>query len=153
MTRSFESIHEILDFAIAREAETHAFYTDLSRTMKDPAMKQAFLEFGAEELQHKANLEAIKAGEYGLIDNSLPLPRMAIAEALQDVTPSSEMDYAAVLTFAMKREKAAYLLYLRLASEAKNKPLAEVFLTLAHQEANHKLRFEIEYDDVVLREN
>jgi rubrerythrin len=153
MTRFFQTIHEVLDFAITREQEAHDFYTDLARAMHDPAMEQAFLEFAAEELQHKANLEAIKQGEYGLIDNTLPLPRMAIAEALEDVTPSSEMDYAAALTFAMKREKAAYLLYLRLASEAKSKPMAEVFLALAHQEANHKLRFEIEYDDIVLRDN
>ena len=31
--------------------------------------------------------------------------------------------------------------------------LAELFRSLAAEEAKHKLRFEIEYDDVVLKEN
>ncbi|MCF7975906.1 MAG: ferritin family protein [Phycisphaerae bacterium] len=153
MTKMFATIQEVLDFAIAREQDAHGFYTKLAGTMKDPAMKQAFLEFAAEELEHKARLEAVKQGEYGPVDNSLPIPRMAIAECLKEVTPSSDMEYATALTLAMKREKATYMLYLRLASEAKSKPMAELFLALAHQEANHKLRFEIEYDDVVLKEN
>jgi rubrerythrin len=153
MTQSLHTIQEVLDFAIAREEEAHGFYTNLAGTMKDPAMKQAFEEFAAEELEHKAKLEAVKQGEYGPLDNSLPVPRMAIAECLKEVAPSSDMEYAAALTLAMKREKAAYMMYLRLASEAKSGLMAELFLALAHQEANHKLRFEIEYDDVVLQEN
>ena len=153
MTQSFQTLEEVLDSAIIREEQAHAYYTGLAETMEDPAMKQAFLDFAAEELEHKARLEAAKRGEYGLVDATLPIPRLAIAESLEEVTPSNQMDYAAALSLAMKREKAAYILYLRLAAEAKSKPLAELFLALAQQEANHKLRFEIEYDDVILREN
>ncbi len=153
MTESCQTMEEVLDSAIVREEQAHAYYTGLAETMEDPAMKQAFLEFAAEELEHKAKLEAVKQGEYGLVDKTLPIPRLAIAESLKEVTPSSEMDYAAALSLAMKREKAAYMLYLRLSAEAKSKTLSELFLALAQQEANHKLRFEIEYDDVILKEN
>jgi rubrerythrin len=153
MTESCQTMEEVLDSAIAREEKAHAYYTELAATMDDPAMQQAFLEFAAEELEHKARLEAVKQGEYGLVDMTLPIPRLAIAESLKEVTPTKNMDYAAALSLAMKREKAAYMLYLRLSAEAKSQPLAELFLALAQQEANHKLRFEIEYDDVILREN
>ena len=153
MTQTYDTMEEVLDSAIAREEKAHAYYMQLAETMEDRAIKRAFLDFAAEELEHKAKLEAVKRGEYGLVDRTLPIPRLAIAESLQEVTPASNMDYAAALALAMKREKAAYMLYLQLAAEAKSKPLAELFLALAQQEANHKLRFEIEYDDVVLREN
>ncbi|MCP4453027.1 MAG: ferritin family protein [Planctomycetes bacterium] len=153
MPESSQTMEDVLDSAIVREEQAHAYYTELSASMDDPAMKQAFLEFAAEELEHKAKLEAAKQGEYGLADMTLPIPRLAITENLKEVTPTSNMDYATALSLAMKREKAAYMLYLKLAGEAKSKPLVELFLALAQQEANHKLRFEIEYDDVILREN
>jgi rubrerythrin len=53
----------------------------------------------------------------------------------------------------MKREKAAYRLYLDLAAVAEAEELTETFLWLAQEEAKHKLRFEIEYDDQVLKDN
>jgi rubrerythrin len=53
----------------------------------------------------------------------------------------------------MKKEKAAYRLYLDLATAAGAGELADLFRSLAAEEAKHKLRFEIEYDDVVLKEN
>ena len=53
----------------------------------------------------------------------------------------------------MKKEKAAYRLYTHLAGVAGDKNLSKTFLGLAQEEAKHKLRFEIEYDEVVLKEN
>jgi rubrerythrin len=53
----------------------------------------------------------------------------------------------------MKQEKQAFRLYTDLAERADNDELRQMFLALAHEEANHKLHFEIEYDERVLREN
>jgi len=36
---------------------------------------------------------------------------------------------------------------------AEAEELTDMFLALAQEEARHKLRFEIEYDDVVLKED
>ena len=52
----------------------------------------------------------------------------------------------------MKKEKAAYTMYLDLAGAAPSSELKNLFLGLAREEANHKLRFELEYDDEVMRE-
>ncbi len=54
---------------------------------------------------------------------------------------------------AMKREKASFKLYTNLAERAPNDGLKDIFLTLAMEESRHKLRFELEYDEYVLREN
>jgi rubrerythrin len=53
----------------------------------------------------------------------------------------------------MNKEKAAFKLYSDLAKIAPNNEIREIFLSLAQEEAKHKLRFEIEYDDYVLKEN
>jgi len=62
------------------------------------------------------------------------------------------MDYQDVLILAMKKEKASFHLYTDLADEVENQIQKEIFLSLAQEEAKHKLRFEIEYDNEVLME-
>jgi rubrerythrin len=42
---------------------------------------------------------------------------------------------------------------LDLAAVAEAEEFTEMFLALAQEEAKHKLRFEIEYDDAVLKED
>ena len=63
------------------------------------------------------------------------------------------MTYQDALILAMKKEKYAFKLYTNLADYAKAENLKNIFLMLAQEEAKHKLRFEIEYDEFVLKEN
>jgi len=51
-----------------------------------------------------------------------------------------------VLDFAISREIEAQAFYLKLATVTQEQELKEMFLKLARDEAEHKLRFEIEYD-------
>jgi rubrerythrin len=51
-----------------------------------------------------------------------------------------------VLDFAISREIEAQVFYLKLAAVTQEQVLKEMFLKLARDEAEHKLRFEIEYD-------
>lgn len=53
----------------------------------------------------------------------------------------------------MKKEKAAFKLYNDLAAAASDETSREMFLMLAQEEAKHKLRFEVEYDNNILTEN
>ncbi|MCP4711824.1 MAG: rubrerythrin, partial [Planctomycetes bacterium] len=53
----------------------------------------------------------------------------------------------------MKAEKAAYKLYSNLATAVDDPALKETLLGLAQEEAKHKSRFEIEYDDNILKDN
>jgi len=78
-------------------------------------------------------------------------------EDMQTATATPEysnrlMDYQDVLILAMKKEKASFHLYTDLADEVENQIQKETFLSLAQEEAKHKLRFEIEYDNEVLME-
>jgi len=146
----FSSVEDILDFAIARELESNDFYMKLAERMDNPTMRKVFEDFAKEELGHKAKLEAIKQTGSAIQPESVT--SLGIADYVVDVAPKPDMSYADALTLAMKKEKAAYRLYLDLAMAAEDEELTDTFLSLAQEEAKHKLRFEIEYDDVVLKE-
>jgi len=147
----FEFVEEVLDFAIAREVESQDFYMKLAERMENPAMQKVFENFATEELGHKMKLEAVKHGEVLL--GQKEVRSLDIADYVVDVEPRPDMDYAEALVVAMKKEKAAYRLYLDLAAVAEDEELTDMFLLLAQEEAKHKLRFEIEYDDTVLKED
>jgi len=147
----FESVEEVLEFAIAREMESQDFYMKLAERMENPAMQKVFENFAAEELGHRLKLEAIKRGH--ILLGQEEVKSLEIADYVVDVEPRPDMDYAEVLVVAMKKEKAAYRLYLDLAAAAEDEELTDMFLLLAQEEAKHKLRFEIEYDDIVLKED
>jgi rubrerythrin len=147
----FDSVDDVLDYAIDKEIEASQFYTDLAKKMQNPAMREVFETFAGEELGHKAKLEAIKQGEK--IQAAKDVTDLRIADYTVGVEPSPDMSYQDALILAMKQEKAAFRLYLDLANEVANESQKSTFLSLAQEEAKHKLRFEIEYDDVVLTQN
>ena len=153
MMEQFESVEAILDFAIANEIDACQFYTDFAARMDVPAMKAVFEEFAREEQGHRAKLEAVKRGEYAFGSAAAKVPDLRLADYLVTPEPKTDMSYAEALVLAMKKEKAAYKLYLDLAAVAEAQELTDLFLALAAEEAKHKLRFEIEYDDVVLKED
>ena len=145
-------IDEILNFAIDREEEAAAFYTELAGKAKQKHMADLLLSFAAEERGHKAKLLAVKGGKR-LAPKPGKVMDLQIADYTVDVKPSANMRYEDVLIVAMKNEKAAFRLYTDLAATADDPETQQTFLALAQEEAKHKLRFELEYDERVLAEN
>jgi rubrerythrin len=146
----FNTVDEILDYAIEREEQAAKLYADLAGTVERPGMREAFLEFAAEEGRHKARLMRIKAGDLPAAGHFQAVPDLKISDELVSAKPTPNMTYAEALMIAMKAEKAAFRLYEQLAQATTDQGLADVFRGLAQEEAKHKLRFEIEYDDHVL---
>lgn len=150
--KEFSNINDILDFAILNEQKAVDFYINLSQRFSDKILKESFEDFAKEEMGHKARLTQIK--ETGLYEMKIEdVQDLKIADYMVRTEPSSDMSYADALRLAMKREKAAYRLYLILAEKAPNDGMKRLFNGLAQEEAKHKLRFEIEYDDFILKEN
>ncbi len=150
---TFKSVEEILDFAIKGEAEAEQFYTDLADKAENPGMKDAFLSFAKEEHGHKAKLTAIKEGKLDKLTPSFRIVDLKLADYLVDVEAKPGMSYQDALIVAMKREKAAYKLYKDMAAKVEDADLRSTFEALANEEAKHKMRFEVEYDEKVLAEN
>jgi len=150
--RSFDSIGAILDHAIELEQQAVDLYTRLATKTTNEVLRQVFLGFADEERGHKAKLQGVKAGRR-FASEVRPVQDLKIADYANPVVLSDDPTYADILVFAMKQEKQAFRLYVDLADRAANEELRTLFLALAQEEAKHKLRFEVEYDQHVLTEN
>jgi rubrerythrin len=150
--KQWNGFEDVLDFAIDSEEEAVQFYTRLAERVEKPWMRAVFEGFAREEQGHKAKLTAIKEGR-GELPALTKVQDLKIGDYLVDQKPDPELDYQQALILAMKKEKAAFRLYSDLADIAENENLRQTFQALAQEEAKHKLRFEIEYDDNILKEN
>ena len=150
--KQFATVDDILDFAINAEQEAVDFYTGWADRAKNEKMKAVFIEFAAEEMKHKSRLIGIKENHYFEMKEE-KVKDLKISDFLVDVVASSTMTYADALVLAMKKEKNAFRLYMMLSSVADDPKMKALFLSLATEESKHKLRFEVEYDEFVLREN
>jgi rubrerythrin len=150
--KEFKSIDDILDFAIGEEEAAQRFYEGLAGRAESAAMREVFEGFAREEKGHRAKLEAIKLGHRRVAFASR-VEDLKIGDYLVDVDATPETGYQEALILAMKKEKAAFRLYSDLAAAAPDEELRAIFLGLAQEEAKHKLRFEVEYDDNILTDN
>jgi len=148
----FDSVDEILEFAIVREVEANEFYMDLAGRLESPAMRELVLEFAKEELEHKAKLE-LETMKEGIVVAAEKVADFKMSDYIADVEFAPDVDYKDLLIWAMKKERKSLRLYIDLATIVENADSRETLLSLAVEEAGHEARFEIEYDDVVLKES
>ena len=140
----FNTTEEVLDFAIKQEIKSYCFYLELADFVEQSEMAQVLTDLASEELRHKAKLETVRAGQISLDEEEVG--NLGIAETVNDIEPDAKMDYIEMLVVGMKREEQARRLYTSLASVTLNQQIKDIFTQLAHEEAGHKLRFEIEYE-------
>jgi rubrerythrin len=147
----FISVDDILNFAIRNEQDAVDFYSKYAGLVKKE-MKDMFLEFAQEEIKHKGRLMKIKEDKIFTFS-----PEKINSLNLSDYTTSGnftmDLSYQDALILAMLKEKAAFRLYLNLSQKTDIPFLKELFLSLAQEESKHKLRFELEYDEYILKEN
>jgi len=148
----FKSLEEILDFAIEKEREAAEFYRYWADKVSDKTLKQVFLRFAEEEEKHERKIREAKEGKATLKPRGEVMD-LGISDLLIEIKPSENMDYQEALRVAMQREKASFKLYTELAEMAEDENTRNLFLILAQEEANHKLRLETIYDDIVYSGN
>ena len=138
--KTFRSVDEVLDFAINAEIEVHNFYMKLSDFVENSEMAKVLSDLALDELEHKAKLETVKAGEIEIDEEEIG--NLGITDNVKDVIPDAKMSHIDLLLMGIKKEEAARKLYTDLSTIAQG----DMFLKLAQEEAEHKLRFELEYD-------
>ncbi len=150
--KEFNSINEILEFAIGEEQAAVDFYLQMAEQSKNQQTKKIFRDYAEEEMRHKAKLLSVKeSGSFQM--EAGEVRDLKISEYLIDVKPSPTMTYQESLILAMKKEKAAFRMYTALAGRATDPDVKALFEMLALEESKHKLAFEIEYDEYILKEN
>lgn len=150
--KDFNNIDDILDFAIENEQKAVDFYMELANKNSNKAIRKTFEKFALEEVGHKAKLIKIKDEKIFALSREV-IQDLKLSDYVESITPSSNMNYQEALILAMKREKSAFKLYSNLAVKTNNKNLQDLFFQLAQEESKHKLMFELEYDEIILKEN
>ena len=144
--KNWESVDDILDYAIDKEIEAYNFYISLAEKNNISSIKKLFTSFAAEEEGHRKKLEAAKSGKMLTLSKN-EITNLKVTDYLVNVAETDNMSYQDVLILAAKKEKAAFMLYTDLAETAGDDEMKTFFEILAQEEARHKLRFEIEYDN------
>jgi len=147
----FYSFEEIVKFAIAREIEANQFYLNLADRLDNPAVRELLVNFAAEELEHKARLELEIIKEGKVVATEQKPIELDIKNYLVDAQLEPDMDYADILQLAIKKERASFRLYANLATIVEEAQARQTLLALAEEEARHMVRFETEYDEMVLK--
>lgn len=149
----FKNADEIMDYAIKTEENAHRFYLDWANKMDNKALKKVFLELAAEESKHKVYFMELKKGNAIKLPEGGKIADLKISDYIVEASVSNDMDYQDALTLAMQREKEAFKLYSGLAAMMEDQEMKKTFQALAEEEAKHKLRLEILYDDEILVDN
>lgn len=144
----FGSDAEILDLAIAREEDANKFFLILAARSERPEIRKVFEELAAEELDHKAKLEleVMKSGRVVTATEKFELNTND--DAGTDI-PKLDMDYKDMLILGMQKEDSSFRLYVDLAARVSSEEAYETLLALAEEEVKHKIRFEMEYENLL----
>ncbi|MBU4485638.1 MAG: ferritin family protein [Candidatus Delongbacteria bacterium] len=147
-----DDFNAIIDFAVDREKEAVEFYQYLQTKSKFAEIKEMLKDLEEMEKGHIGTLEKVR--EKGIKEVKVnKVNDLHIADYMADIEPSPEMDYQNILIVAMKREEKSKELYEDLAVRFAGTDIEKLLLKIASDESGHKLKFEILYDEHVLKEN
>ncbi|MBZ0265527.1 ferritin family protein [bacterium] len=149
---NFKTMDDILEFAIGEEEAAHNFYKAQAENVNSEGIKQMFLDFAKEELLHKAKLLEVKKGTTTILTPQ-KVQDLKLSDYMEEAHVTPNMTPQNAMLVAMKKEKAAFRLYMDLAARAEIDEYKILFEALAQEEAKHKLRFELEYDSEFMQEN
>lgn len=150
---SFESFEEIITYAIEKEKEAVAFYTEAAEMESFSGAKKTLKEMAAEEQKHAGMLENLEKSKDALKGYKFKwIPDMKRSNYLVDFQYEPGMAYPDILRLAMKREEKALALYNDLQDKAENPDHAKVFKMLCQEEAKHKLFLETQFDDYMAKQ-
>ena len=145
---SFESLEEIISFAIEKEKEAAAFYADCAQNEDFSGSRDMFLSMAQEEQKHRKMLENLGEHQEDLADYKYEwIPDMKRSNYIVDMEFEPGMSYPDILRLAMKREEHALKLYNELLSKAEQPSHKDMFKVLCQEEAKHKQFLETTSDD------
>ena len=147
-----EKFNEVIDFAIDGEKDAVKFYYELQLKTKFQTQKEMLKELENMEKGHIVILENIRSKGLQNVEVK-EVKTLHISDYMVDVTPYENMTYQDVLIIAMKKEDQAEKLYTNMAGNFPGTDLETLFLKLAAEESEHKLKFETLYDEYILKEN
>jgi rubrerythrin len=143
------TIGEILEFAIAREAEAVHFYMAMAERAGEPSTKEFFEDLVSEELEHKSRLE-LEVMKEGLVARTIGVvPEASGGPQVSPAQVAGQMVYTEALSMAIQKERRSFTLYVRLAGLVSDEELRETLMSLAEEEAKHIVVLEEQYNNAM----
>jgi rubrerythrin len=147
--KPMNTLEEILNFAIGEEQAAVVFYTSLAAQTPSADTRLVLEEFAEEERKHEARLKQMQAQGIRPASGAAG-PDLKIADYLVEIKPGPALSYREMLMLAMQKELAATRMYTALAEQMTDAGLQAIFRQLAQEETKHKLKFETEYDNLMV---
>ena len=146
----FKTIEEAIQFAIQKEEASAQFYQDIAERMEFPSTRIIFEVLAKNELQHKANLELelMKIGKT-VIQKPCSVPEPQNQSYVEVDEEASKMSFLDALQIAIRKERAAFVLYASLMAQTADPELRQVLLDLSEEEMRHLIQFENEYNNLI----
>ena len=150
---NFESLNDVLTFAIRREHDSYELYVMFRDMVRDPSSKALLEDLAKQELSHRNLLEtALKGEKIERIGGKREPQDLHISDYMvtEDVDPDSTPQE--VMLFAIKKEQEAYSIYHMLLGNYEGTELEELFSRLAKEELRHKETLQREYEEHFMQE-
>lgn len=150
---NFQSFQEVIGFAIEKEKEAAAFYTELAQKTSFAGVRKFLEEMAEEEKKHQIMLENLEKNKEALAGYKFNwVPDMKLSDYMVDLTYRDGMVYADILRLGMKREEQALRIYNDLQKKTENPEHMKLFKMLSQEEAKHKLFLETLYDEEIAKQ-
>ena len=147
----FQTVLDVLNFAISQERMSQQFYYELSGRADDPGVQEFLLEMSHEEALHEEQLRSLV--EEGAAALNSEISPEEIQSYIQSMDAPDEMDYKKAVKIAYNKENASQMLYSILGGMVESEPVQQLLQRLSKQEKKHKEFFSREYNRIQLSEN
>ena len=150
---NFESLNDVLTFAIRREHDSYELYVMFRDMVRDPSSKALLEDLAKQELSHRNLLEtALKGEKIERIGGKKEPQDLHISDYMvtEDIDPDSTPQE--VMLFAIQKEQEAYSIYHMLLGNYEGTELEELFSRLAKEELRHKETLQREYEEHFMQE-
>jgi rubrerythrin len=153
-TQQFDSIEQILDFAIDRERQAQEIYYAFARKTERKSFAKLLLTMADMEKEHERRLAELKGRRAWASAFGTPAREsLALEEPFKVIAFSPDMNYGDFLVLVIRKEEEAEKLYLRLESLAAAAETRRLFRHLAGEERKHRDWAQERYDADVRRDN
>ena len=145
---NFESLKDVLTFAIRKEHDARELYLMFRDMVKDRAAKALLEDLANQELGHGNLLEnALKSEKAERVRGKSHIEDLHLSDYMvaEDIGPDSHPQE--VMLFAIKKEQDSYSLYQTLLGNYEGTELEDLFSRLVNEELRHKETLEREYEE------
>jgi len=149
-----EELLEVLNTAIYQEVAAQALYRAAQSRTDDPGAVRLFKDLEAEEVKHAGLLKEMQArgaaGEYRCHPEQVP--NLRLSDYLKAPGTLQNVGLQEALAFAIKREQEAVDFYSRMMGALRDAPAKAFCECLVQDELKHKLKLEMFYEELFLKE-